>query len=79
MVNAAAKRPTGSKRKRARATTGKRGGTAGTARRRKAILSPADIAEIATRMHVPEGVLHLVLSHYPEVARALVRHRDSVG
>jgi hypothetical protein len=30
-------------------------------------------------MHVPEGILQMVVSHYPEVARALARHRDLVA
>lgn len=46
---------------------------------RKAKLSPADIAELASQMHVPEGTLRMVLSHYPELARPLARRRALVA
>jgi hypothetical protein len=45
----------------------------------KARLSPADIAELAEGMHVPEGIMHMVLRHYPELARPLVRHRALIA
>jgi hypothetical protein len=39
-------------------------------------LSQTDIATLAGEMQVPEGILHLVLRHYPELARPLARRRD---
>ena len=78
MVNTAAKRSAEFTRKPARATIRRRS-AGGAARRRKTTLSPADINEIASTMHVPEGILHRVLSHYPEVACALARHRNLVA
>jgi hypothetical protein len=75
MVKAATKRPAGSKRKHSSAGTGRAHRNAGGAGKRKVALSHSDIAELAGKMHVPEGILHIVLSRYPELARPLARHR----
>jgi len=79
IVSPAAKQPARPHRKGSRAVPRGRRRTPGPARRRQVMLSPADIAEIASTMHMPEGILHLVLSHYPEVGRALARHRKLIA
>lgn len=73
MVNAGKNRPA-PRRKGLRAGIGRR--RARSARSRQPALSRTEIAELASQMHVPEGILQLVLSHYPELARPLARHRD---
>ena len=65
----------GRQRKGARAASRKATGKRG----RAGSLSPADIAELAGQMRIPEGILELVLARYPELARPLTRHRDLVA
>jgi hypothetical protein len=36
-------------------------------------LSPADIAELAQQMQIPDGMLQMVLDRYPELGKPLVR------
>lgn len=71
-VNASGKRPATARRKRVRRR-------AQSTRRQQSALSRTEIAELASQMHVPEGILQLVLSHYPELVRPLARHRALVA
>jgi hypothetical protein len=41
--------------------------------RRTLKLSSADIAELAERMQMPDGVLQMVLDRYPELGKPLAR------
>lgn len=42
-------------------------------------LSPADIAQLADEMRIPEGTLRMVLAHYPELAQPLARRWTGAG
>jgi len=63
-----------------RAQTARRSANEGTT---AALPSPAlpaaEIAALAGQMHTPEGILRLVLRHYPELARPLTRRRRIGG